>query len=169
MADAYHITVFDNFHRGDLDACWMSGTYSTADAAIASVKSTVDRQLRHFWSEACGRDGGRPTLDDLISRYNSFAETPVAFNSDGVSIFDTTAYMESRAAEMISEAAAQADRNNRETTTRSPSRARAHGHEQLVELCPPCRRWRGREPPARDRARAGSAASCRLFPRTSPW
>ncbi len=91
MDEAYHITVFDNFHRGELDACWVAGGCSTADEAIAWVKSSVDRQLKHFWSEARGQDGGHPTLDDLIDRYNDFAETPVAFDSDGQSIFDTTA------------------------------------------------------------------------------
>ncbi len=54
--------------------------------------------------EASISNSGHPTLDDLIDRYNCFAETPVAFNSDGKSIFDTTAYMKSRAAEMIAEA-----------------------------------------------------------------
>jgi hypothetical protein len=103
MGEAYHVTVFDNFHRGDPP--WVIGTYSTAEEAIASVKGWVDQELEGFWSQLC-RYGGHSTLDGLISQYNAFAETPVAFNGDGEVIFDTTAYMKSRAAE-ITEAAAQ--------------------------------------------------------------
>lgn len=106
MGEAYHITVFDNFHRGDQDACWVSGTYSTAEEAIAAVKRRVDQELEHFWSELCRQNAGPATLDELVSQYDSFAETPVAFDSDGRMIFDTAAYMKSRSAEMIAEAEA---------------------------------------------------------------
>jgi hypothetical protein len=43
-------------------------------------------QVEQFWSQA----GRPPTFDNVISGYASFAETPVAFNSDGKSIFDTS-------------------------------------------------------------------------------
>lgn len=108
MDKVYHITIFDNFHRGDWpDECWEMGRYSTAEEAIALVKEMVDQELKHFWSEICRADRGRATLDDLISHYNSFAEAPVAFDSLGTQIFDTTAYMKSRAAEMITQADGQ--------------------------------------------------------------
>jgi hypothetical protein len=101
MSGAYHITVFDNFHRGDPDACWVAGTYATAEEAIAGVKRRVDQELEHFWSELCRQNEDHPTLDELMSQYDFFAETPVAFDSDGKMIFDTAAYMKSRATEMI--------------------------------------------------------------------
>ena len=80
MDEPYHVTEFDNFHRGDPDESWVVGTYSTAEEAIALVKWKVDQELEHFWSEICRQGGGHSTLDDLISHYNTFAETPVAFN-----------------------------------------------------------------------------------------
>jgi hypothetical protein len=46
MDEAYHITVFDNFHRGDWpDETWVVGTYSTAEAAIEVVKQMVDQEF----------------------------------------------------------------------------------------------------------------------------
>jgi hypothetical protein len=104
MDDAYHVTVFDNFHRGDPDESWVVGTCSTPEAAIALVKSRVDQELRYFWSEVCRQDGGDSTLDRLISQYDSFAEIPIAFDRQGEQIFDTTAYVKSRAAEIAAEA-----------------------------------------------------------------
>jgi WD domain, G-beta repeat len=99
----YHITVFDNFHRGE---CWSGGGCLTAEEAIAYVKETVDRDLIGFWSHL-RRDRTKPTqptLDELIRQYKWFAETPVAFDDKGKKIFDTIAYMESRAVEIIGDA-----------------------------------------------------------------
>ena len=62
--------------------------------------------MAYLWSEVCHQDKGISTLDRLVSHYNSFAEVPVAFNRDGNMIFDSTAYMKSRAAEIIHEAPA---------------------------------------------------------------
>src|SRR5262249_49044610 len=103
----YHVTVFDNFHGGDPDESWVIGTCSTAEAAIALVKQRVDQELKYFWSEICRQDGGHSTLDRLISQYDSFAETPVAFNRQGEQIFYTTFYVKPGAAEIIAEAKAQ--------------------------------------------------------------
>jgi len=99
MPKNYHITVFDNFHHGE---CWLGAGFPTAEEAIAYVKETVDRDLKRFWSEL--RDRKRrtqPTLDELISQYRTFAETPVAFDDKGKKIFDTIAYMKARAVEII--------------------------------------------------------------------
>ncbi|MBV9702110.1 MAG: hypothetical protein JO163_05235 [Methylobacteriaceae bacterium] len=105
MDQPYHVTVFDNFHRDDPDEVWVSGTFATAEAAIAAVKRQIDSELAHFWSEVCEQDKGASPLDRLISQYNSFAEAPVAFDRNGSVIFDSTAYMEWKAAEMIGEVA----------------------------------------------------------------
>jgi hypothetical protein len=107
MDDAYHVTAFDNFHRGDPDESWVVGTFATAEAAIALVKQRVDQELQHFWSEIRDQDGSDSPLDRLISQYDSFAEIPIAFDRQGEQIFDTTAYMKSRAAEIVAEAKAQ--------------------------------------------------------------
>jgi hypothetical protein len=107
MDEAYHVTVFDNFRRGDPDECWVIFTCSTAEAAIAVVKRRVDQELKYFWSEICRQDGGHSTLDQLISQYDTFAETPVAFNRQGEQIFDTTVHVKSRAAEIVAEAETQ--------------------------------------------------------------
>jgi hypothetical protein len=97
----YHITVFDSFRRHEPEEAWVSGTYATAEEAIAAVKSKIDDELTYFWSEVCSQDKGTSTLDRLISHYNSFAELPVAFDDEGSMIFDSTAYMKSQAAEAI--------------------------------------------------------------------
>jgi hypothetical protein len=97
----YHITVFDNFHHGE---CWLGGNCSTAEEAIAYVRETVDRDLKRFWSELWkdrSKIRAQPTLDDLISYYKTFAETPGAFDDKGRKIFDTIAYMKERAVEII--------------------------------------------------------------------
>lgn len=107
MDHPYHITVFDNFHPYEPEEAWVSGTFATADAAIAAVKRRIDDELAYLWSEVCHQDKGVSTLDRLVSQYNSFAEKPVAFSRNGDVIFDSTAYMTSRAAEMIGEAPAQ--------------------------------------------------------------
>jgi hypothetical protein len=99
----YHITVFDNFHRHEPDEAWVSGAYATAEAAIAAVKRKIDDELEYLWSEVCHQDKGIATLDRLISHYNSFAEMPVAFGADSKMIFDSTAYMIAKAAEVITE------------------------------------------------------------------
>ena len=97
----YHITVFDNFHRHEPDEARVSGAYATAEAAIAAVKRKIDDELEYLWSEVCHQDKGIATLDRLISHYNSFAEMPVAFGADSKMIFDSTAYMIAKAAEVI--------------------------------------------------------------------
>jgi hypothetical protein len=106
MDQPFHITVFDSFHRHEPEEAWVSGTFATAEETIAAVKRKIDNELAYLWSEVCHQDKGISTLDRLISHYNSFAEVPVAFDRDGKMIFDSTAYMESRAAEMIDEAPA---------------------------------------------------------------
>jgi hypothetical protein len=106
MDHPYHITVFDNFHPHDPDEAWVSGTFATAEAAVAAVKRKIDAELAYLWSEVCHQDKGISTLERLISQYNSFAEMPVAFNRDSETIFDSTAYMQARAAEMINDAPA---------------------------------------------------------------
>lgn len=103
MDQPYHITVFDSSHRHEPEGAWVGGTFETAEAAIAAVKRKIDGELAYFWSEVCYQDKGISTLDRLISHYNFFAEVPVAFNQHGEVIFDSTAYMTSRAAEMIDE------------------------------------------------------------------
>ena len=83
----------------------LGGVFLTAEEAIASVKKTVDRDLKRFWSELwSSKIRPQPTLDDLISRYKTLAETPVAFDDKGEKIFDTIAYMKARAVEIIGDA-----------------------------------------------------------------
>jgi hypothetical protein len=103
MSKPFHVTVFDNFHRGD-PAPRVIGTCATIEETIALVKRRVDRELEHFWSEICVQDGGRSTLDRLVSQYNTFAEVPVAFDEQGTQVFDTAVYMKSRAAEIVAAA-----------------------------------------------------------------
>jgi len=106
MDHPYHITVFDNFHPHEPEEAWVGATFATAEAAIAAVKRKIDDELAYLWSEVCHQDKGISTLDRLVSQYNSFAEMPVACSRDGDMIFDSTAYMLARAAEMIDKAPA---------------------------------------------------------------
>jgi hypothetical protein len=103
MDHPYHVTVFDSFHRHEPEEAWVSGTYATAEAAIAAVKRKIDDELEYFWSEVCHQDKGIATLDRLISHYNSFAEAPVAFGADHKTIFNSTAYVIAMAAEVVTE------------------------------------------------------------------
>ncbi|HEY1543542.1 MAG TPA: hypothetical protein VGG01_14105 [Xanthobacteraceae bacterium] len=101
MGKRFHITIFDNFHRGDLDACWSGGSFSTAKEAIAAVKVGVDQELKHMWPQV-GLGGQRDrTIDGLVDYYHSFAEEPVAFDQNSKAIFDTGAYVKARAAEIV--------------------------------------------------------------------
>ena len=104
MDHPYHVTVFDNFHAHEPEEAWVGATFATAETAIAAVKRKIDDELAYLWSEVCHQDKGISTLERLVSQYNSFAEMPVAFSRDGDMIFDSTAYMLARAAEMINEA-----------------------------------------------------------------
>jgi L-alanine-DL-glutamate epimerase-like enolase superfamily enzyme len=97
----FNVTAFDNFHRYDPNESWVIGHYATAEEAIAAVKSAVESDLRHFWAEVCKQDGGSSTLEQLIDQYNSFAETPIAFDEKNKQIFDTTSYMKERAAAIV--------------------------------------------------------------------
>jgi hypothetical protein len=128
MDRPYHIAVFDSFHPHEPDEGWVSETIATAEAAVTAVKNKIDDELAHFWAEVCQQDNGISTLETLISQYNSFAEMPVAFNRDGDVIFDSTAYMQARAAEMINEARAQHGLQSQQgprSAQRAPSSATA--------------------------------------------
>jgi hypothetical protein len=104
MDKPFHITIFDNFHRGDFDACWSGGGYSTAEEAIATVKAEVDRELKVFWPEIVLGGRRKRTVEKVVDYYRSFAEQPVAFDQNGKKIFDTDPYVRARAAKMVAEA-----------------------------------------------------------------
>ena len=95
----YYVLAWD-LDRRHPDETAYEGPYSTAEAAIAAVQARIDTDLEQLWSQICGSRYPH-TLEELISWYEACAEKRNAFHNSST-IFDTTAYIKSRAAEIWS-------------------------------------------------------------------